>query len=172
MLTPLQDLLSFLTELGLPYPLTVSLSNSGWSETTTYKMQARLQFSSKQLPKSVQALLTNGPLGRLQLALKTGVGNSIVSGKGALLGSSSQWSYYFTFSGNAQVPVFEGVTAGGLIAFGVTVAFPAGTTPAKRAAQLLIRRDRDGGRRPRARPRASSGVDLLRLHARRRVLDR
>ena len=129
-LTPLQDLLSFLSELGLPYPLLVSISNAGWNQTTKYKLQSSVQFGMPNplLPKAVNDALTNSPLGSLSLMAKTGVSNTATAA-GALLGSSSQWSYFFTFSGSAQVPVFPLVKAGGLIALGITVNFPAGTLP-------------------------------------------
>jgi hypothetical protein len=132
-LTPLEDLLSFLAELGLPSALAVTLSNSGWTQTSNYKLQAGpLQFGlpNKLLPQAINDLLTNSPLGSLELKVKTGLSNTPTSG-GALLSSSSVWSYYFTFSGSAQFPVppFPLVKAGGLIAFGITVNFPAGTVP-------------------------------------------
>ena len=129
-LTPLQDLLSFLAELGVPYPLLVSISNAGWNETTQYKLQAAEQFAmpSPLLPQALNDALTNSPLGSLSLSAKTGVSNTAGSA-GALETSSSQWSYFLTLSGSAQFPVSPLVKAGGLLALGITVNFPAGTSP-------------------------------------------
>jgi hypothetical protein len=118
-LTPLEDLLSFLAELGLPSALAVSMSNAGWTSTTRYKMQSRLFFEmpSPLLPQSVNYAVTHSPLGKLGLKVKTG------------LVSTSQWSYFLTFSGSAQFPVFPLVYAGGLASLGITINFPAGTLP-------------------------------------------
>jgi hypothetical protein len=118
-LAPLQELLTFLESLGLPNPLSLSFSNGGWSQTTKYKLQAGLMFSLGPLTT---------PLGSAQLALKTGFGNTATSA-GALATASSQWAYYFTFSGNIQVPVFPPVNAGGLQGLGIQVNYPAGSTP-------------------------------------------
>jgi len=129
-LTPLQDLLSFLAELGVPNPLLVSISNAGWSETTKYKLQAAVQFAmpSPLLPQALNDALTNSPLGSLSLSAKTGVANTATS-PDALATSSSQWSYFLTLSGSAQFPVFPLVKAGGLLGLGITVNFPAGSSP-------------------------------------------
>jgi hypothetical protein len=128
-LQPLEDLLDFLEKLGLPDPLAMSFSNAGWSQT--YKLSAGIQFNSDMIP--ALAALLNTPLGTLHIVLKTGFGNSVssVGGQGAddLLGTSSQWRYYFTFSGTVQVPVFPLVKAGGLVGFGIQINFPVGTTP-------------------------------------------
>ncbi|MGA8383361.1 MAG: hypothetical protein WB710_19735 [Stellaceae bacterium] len=127
-LQPLQDLLKFLEELGLPDPLSTVFSNAGWTESRKYKLKAGLQFG---LPSPLLPALTpllDTPLGSLTIMLKTGVGNT-ASSAGALLTSSAQWIFYFTFAGNVQVPVFPLVKAGGLVGFGLEVDFPAGTTP-------------------------------------------
>jgi hypothetical protein len=125
-LTPLQDLLSFLTELGLPNPVAMAFSNAGSTSSTSYKLSAGIAFSlpSPLLPALTPLLTT--PLGSLALSMKTGVGNTNTSSS-AMTTSTSQWSYYFTFSGNVQVPVFPLVKAGGLVGFGLTINFPAGS---------------------------------------------
>jgi hypothetical protein len=127
-LTPLQDLLSFLTELGLPNPVAMAFSNAGSASSTSYKLSAGISFSlpSPLLPALTPLLTT--PLGSVALSMKTGVGNANTSSS-ATTTSTSQWSYYFTFSGNVQVPVFALVKAGGLIGFGITINFPAGSVP-------------------------------------------
>ncbi|HTV91509.1 MAG TPA: hypothetical protein VMG98_02205 [Verrucomicrobiae bacterium] len=127
-LQPLEDLMQFLTELGLPNPLALAFSNGGSTSSVTYKLQAGLQFS---LPSPLLPALTplmSTPLGSLQLAVKTGFGN-VATSPGALYTSTTQWSYYFTFSGSLQIAVFPGVQAGGLIGLGLTLNFPAGTSP-------------------------------------------
>jgi hypothetical protein len=127
-LQPLEDLLTFLEELGLPDPLSTSFSNAGWTQTRSYKLKAGLQFA---LPSPLLPALTpllNTPLGSLTLAVKTGFGNT-VSSSGALFGSSAQWLFYFNFNGTVQVAVLPPLPAkaGGLVAFGLEVGFPAGT---------------------------------------------
>ena len=45
-LEPLQELLSFLAKLGLPNPLSLAFSNSGWTSVTpSYKLKAGLTFT-------------------------------------------------------------------------------------------------------------------------------
>jgi hypothetical protein len=131
-LTPLQDLLSFLTELGMPSPLTVSISNAGWTETTKYKLQSGLAFSapSSMLPQALNDALANTPLGSLTLSVSTGLSNT-ASTTSALLTSSSVWTYYLSLSGSVQVPVpaFPAVKAGGSLALGISINFPTGTVP-------------------------------------------
>jgi hypothetical protein len=127
-LQPLQDLLSFLEELGLPDPLTMSYSNAGSSSSNKYKLKAGLGF---ELPSPLLPALTpllNTPVGTVHLLLKTGFGNT-TSSSGASGTATTQWTFYFTFSGDVQVPVFALVKAGGLIGFGITIDFPAGTKP-------------------------------------------
>lgn len=126
MLQPLQDLLGFLEELGLPNPLTLGFSNGGW--TTAYKLKANLTFSlpSPLLPALTPLLQT--PTWSFQLSVKLGFGNSAGSAA-AMFSSSSQWSFFFQFSGNAQLVVVAPFKAGGLVAFGITYNFPAGTKP-------------------------------------------
>ena len=118
-LAPLQDLLAFLAQLGLPNPLTLAFSNGGWNQTTKYKLQAGLQYPLGPI---------DTPLGSAQLMLKTGFGNTATSA-GALVTASSQWSFYFTFSGNIQVPVVPPIKAGGLLGLSITINFPAGSSP-------------------------------------------
>lgn len=126
-LQPLEDLLTFLEELGLPEPLSTSFSNAGWTQTRTYKLKAGLQF---KLPSPLLPSLTpllNTSLGSLELAVKTGFGNT-ASSAGALFGSSAQWLFYFNFSGTVQTAVLPPLPAkaGGLASFGLEVDFPAG----------------------------------------------
>jgi hypothetical protein len=116
-LAPLQDLLMFLAQLGLPNPLSLAFSNGGW--TTKYKLQAGLQFPLGPI---------DTPLGSAQLMLKTGFGNTAMSA-GALTTASSQWNFFFSFSGNIQVPVFPPIKAGGLLGLGISINFPAGSAP-------------------------------------------
>jgi hypothetical protein len=128
-LQPLEDLLQFLAELGLPDPLSTSFSNGGWSQTRKYKLKAGLQL---KLPDQIPALipLFNTSLGTLKITLKTGFGNT-VSSSGALLSASSQWLYYFNFTGTLQIAVLPPlpVQAGGIAAFALELDFPAGSTP-------------------------------------------
>ena len=127
-LTPLQDLLEFLTELGLPNPVAMAFSNAGSTSSKSYKMSAGISFSlpSPLLPALTPLLTT--PLGSVALSMKTGVGNTNTQSSAATT-STSQWNYFFTFSGNVQVPVFPLIKAGGLLGFGLTINFPAGSIP-------------------------------------------
>ena len=45
-LEPLQELLSFLAQLGLPNPLSLAFSNSGWNSAPSYKLKAGLRSRS------------------------------------------------------------------------------------------------------------------------------
>jgi hypothetical protein len=168
-LQPLEDLLQFLAQLGLPDPLSTSFSNGGWSQTRKYKLKAGLQL---KLPDQIPALipLFNTSLGTLQITLKTGFGNT-VSSSGTLLSSSSQWLFYFNFSGTVQVAVLPPlpVQAGGIVGFALEVDFPAGSTPQEREADLPARRGRHG-RQQKLHPGrpGPAGPGLVRLQADRR----
>ncbi len=128
-LSPLEDLLDFLTQLGLPNPLAMSFANSGSTSSTSYRLKATLGF---QLPSPLLPALT--PLlqtkeWKIGLSVKTGFGNS-ASSAGALFSSSSNWSFLFNFSGSMQwaigaLPIY----AGGLVGFGIAANFPAGNLP-------------------------------------------
>jgi hypothetical protein len=142
-LQPLQDLLSFLAQLGLPNPLTLAFSNSGWNSTTSYKLKAGLTFTvpSPYLPALWIFLKqpTDSPPGvsvfNASLSVKAGFGNAVsgpAAQAGALMTSSSQWAAYLSITGTFQWevwppnPVFK---FGLLLGFSVQVNFPAGATP-------------------------------------------
>lgn len=129
MLTPLQEILTFLEALGLPDPFAMSFSNSGRSPSKKYKMKAALQFNlpmekSKGAPFDIP---TDTPFGTILLGLKVGFGN-VAASDDALLTASSQWLAYLAFKGSIQVPVFPplSVKAGGLVVFKIEADFPAG----------------------------------------------
>ncbi len=130
-LSPLQDLMGFLKDLGLPIPMAMAFSNSGVMNSPKIKMNAGIQFS---LPNDTLfpflTPLLDTPLGKLEIAVKANVGN-MASSYAALLGSSSQWIFGFTFSGSIQVAIIPSipVKAGGMVAFGLQLAFPAGKLP-------------------------------------------
>ena len=128
-LSPLEDLLDFLSQLGLPNPLAMSFANSGWNETTTYRLKATLGFQlpSPLLPSLTPLLVTKE--WKIGLSVKTGFGNS-ASSPGALFTSSAGWQFVFNFSGNMQwaIGAFP-VYVGGLIGFGISANFPAGNLP-------------------------------------------
>jgi hypothetical protein len=127
-LQPLQELLSFLTHLGLPNPLAMSFANAGSTSSTSYKLKATLGFAlpSPLLP-ALTPLLTNQEW-KIGLSVKIGFGNS-ASSAGDLFSSSAQWSFSFSFSGNIQWAIFPPIFAGGLLGLGIAANFPAGTRP-------------------------------------------
>ena len=127
-LQPLQELLSFLTQLGLPNPLAMSFANAGSTSSTSYKLKAALGFAlpSPLLP-ALTPLLTNQEW-KIGLSVKTAFGNS-ASSAGDLFSSSAQWSFLFNFSGSIQWAIYPPIFAGGLIGLGITANFPAGTRP-------------------------------------------
>jgi hypothetical protein len=138
-LTPLQELLSFLEDLGMPNPLALSFSNSGSKSSTSYKLQARLAFN---LPNPLLPLLgplmtqkTDTPPGLMpytaSASMKVGFGNVLLSGgSNQPTASFSQWSFYLNVSANFQWEVIPPipVKAGFLLGFTVQVIFPGGTT--------------------------------------------
>jgi hypothetical protein len=121
-LQPLQDVLTFLEALGVPDPLVLSFSNSGWTQAKSYKLKAGLTFDF-----DAQTALGGG-----EIELGLGFGNAAES-RDALFTSSAQWLAYLEFKGSVEVPVLPPlpVSAGGLIKFKMDAAFPAGTIPAK-----------------------------------------
>lgn len=130
-LAPLQQVLTFLEALGLPYPFAMSFSNSGWSQSKKYKMKAGLQLNLP-MKKSEGArfdIPTDTPIGTILIGLKIGFGNAAAS-EDALFTSTSQWLAYLSFKGSVQVPVFPPlpVKAGGIVIFKMEADFPAGKT--------------------------------------------
>ncbi|HEY6922925.1 MAG TPA: hypothetical protein VI653_05620, partial [Steroidobacteraceae bacterium] len=127
-LSPLEEMLSFLAQLGLPNPLALSFANAGSSSSTSYKLKAGLTFS---LPSPLLPVLTpllQTPEWKIGLSVKTGFGNS-ASSAGDLFTSSSQWSFFFNLSGSIQWAIFPPIYAGGLLGLGIQANFPAGTRP-------------------------------------------
>jgi len=141
-LEPVQELISFLAQLGLPNPLSLAFSNSGWSPVTPfYKLKAGLTF---KVPADLPVLYpvmrqpTDTPPGvmpfRADASLKVGFGNAI-SGPGAtagaLLTSSSQWCAYLAVSATMQWEVWPPlpVKFGAMLGFSVQINLPAGSTP-------------------------------------------
>jgi hypothetical protein len=135
-LEPLEELLSFLAKLGLPNPLTLAFSNSGWTSTKSYKLQAGLMF---QVPSWYLPALwiflkqpTDSPPGVMpfsaSLTLKLGFGNAVsgpAAQAGALLTSTSLWSAYLTITGTFQWEVWPPipVKVGFLLGFSVQINF-------------------------------------------------
>jgi hypothetical protein len=148
-LQPVQDLLSFLGKLGLPNPLTLAFSNSGWTQSKSYKLDAGLLFTvpSIYLPALWIFLKqpTDSPPGVMpfsaSLTIKTGFGNSVsgpAATAGALLTNSSQWSAYLSISGTFQWEVWPPVPlkVGFLLGFSVQINFPVGATA--QSTQLVL----------------------------------
>jgi hypothetical protein len=136
-LQPLQTMFEFLEKLGLPDPLTMSFSNSGWKSSSSYKLKAGITFS---LPSPLLPVLT--PLLQTQewkigLSVSATFGNS-ASSAGALFGSTSQWNFNFNLSGNMQWQIFPPIFVGGLLGFGVSAAFPAGDKPQSESLSFQI----------------------------------
>lgn len=124
-LAPLQQVLTFLEALGLPDPFAMSFSNSGWLQSTKYKMKAGLQLN---LPMTTPIVIpTDTPIGTIIIGLKIGFGNAVAS-EDALFTSTAQWLAYLSFKGSVQVPVFPPlpVKAGGIVIFKMEADFPAG----------------------------------------------
>jgi hypothetical protein len=135
-LEPLQALLSFLAKLGLPNPLSLAFSNSGWTSNPSYKLKAGLTF---QVPSIYLPVLwiflkqpTDNPPGVMpfsaSLSLKLGFGNAIsgpAAQAGALLTSSTQWSSYLSITGIFQWEVWPPfpVKVGFLLGFTVQISF-------------------------------------------------
>lgn len=141
-LEPLQELLSFLAQLGLPNPLSLAFSNSGWNSTPSYKLKAGLTFTvpSVYLPALWIFLKqpTDSPPGVMpfsaSLSLKLGFGNAVsgpAAQAGALLTNSSQWAAYVSINGTFQWEVWPPfpVKVGFLLGFSIQINFPAGSTP-------------------------------------------
>ena len=127
-LTPLQDILTFLEMLGLPNPFALAFSNSGWTESKKYKLKAGLQLNLP-MKKSEGApfdIPTDTPFGTFEIGLKLGFGNA-ASSEGVLLTASSQWLAYLSFKGVLQAPVFPAVKVGGLVVFKMEADFPSGS---------------------------------------------
>jgi hypothetical protein len=140
-LEPLQELLSFLAKLGLPNPLSLAFSNSGWTSNSSYKLKAGLTF---QVPSVYLPALwifvkqpTDSPPGVMpfsaSLTLKLGFGNAIsgpAAQAGALLTSSTQWASYLAITGAFQWEVWPPipVKVGFLLGFAVQINFGAGST--------------------------------------------
>jgi len=123
---PVQKIISFLEALGLLNPLTLAVSNA----SRKFKLSAGLQL---HLPMKLPIPIpTKTPLGKLELTLKVGFGNSAPE-RDALLTSTSQWFMYVNFSGSLQAPIFPPlpVYAGGALVFKMEGAFPSGATPAQ-----------------------------------------
>ena len=137
-LTPLQEILTFLEALGLPDPFAMSF---GWTQSKKYKMKAALQFNLP-MKKSEGApfdIPTDTPIGSMDLALKIGYGNAAPS-EDALFTASSQWLAYLSFKGAIQVPVFPPLPlkAGGLLVFKMEADFPAGKNKEQEKLTLQI----------------------------------
>jgi len=141
-LEPLQQLLSFLAQLGLPNPLSLAFSNSGWNSTTSYKLKAGLTFTvpSVYLPALWIFLKqpTDSPPGVMpfsaSVSLKVGFGNAVsgpAAQAGALMTNSSQWAAYLSVTGTFQWEVWPPfpVKVGFLLGFSIQINFPAGSTP-------------------------------------------
>ena len=110
-LQPVQDLLTFLESLGLPDPLKLSFSNSGWTKTKTYKLRAVAKFDFEFVKPE-------------EIELGLGFGNAASSRK-ALFTASSQWFANFDFRGIVKVPSLPPL----VFIFKFDVAFPATTEP-------------------------------------------
>jgi hypothetical protein len=131
-LTPLQEFLTFLEQLGFPDPFKVAVSNKGSASKSSpsaikYKINAQLVLSPEKVP-ALKNLDT--PFGKLDISVKIGAGNAATS-TGALATASSNWSANFGIDGSAQValPSFPLLKVGGLMGLKLGVDFPAGNTP-------------------------------------------
>ena len=139
-LSPLEDLFVFLTELGFPNPLDLAFSNSGSKQSTSYKLNAGIFF---RLPSPLVPILTpilqppDGPW-KIRLSIKTGFSNSLsLTSSSTATTITEQWSYHFNIGGKDKptemqwaiipgIPVYVGF----LFGFGVNHQFASGSIPA------------------------------------------